>query len=635
MPINGNCRNVLAYYTSWSKPAYSAADIPYNKLTHICHAFLLPAADGSLPVPGGFLEAGLIPQAHATGVKVLVSVGGATGSANFSAIVASPAAQANFVAQVKAFLLANSYDGVDLDWEFPTAGEKTAFTGLVQALRTSFNTAPNAHPEWLISGAYSWTPYFANNYDLPALTPLIDFFNVMTYDAHGSWSAHSGHNAPLGAAAGDPDAVSMQTAINYFTSRGVPTSKINYGLAFYGYDFPTETLHASCPTCGTDVQTRSYSEIATYVGNGWTRVWDASASSPYLTNDTDARVISYDDPQSILAKSDYALNARGLAGVFMWDLSLDKLGNGSQPLLDAMRTAMNCGPTYTPTNTPTPITFSIPGRIEAEDYVASYDTTAGNAGGVHRSDDVDVEATSDSGGGYDVGWSAPGEWLDFNIDVVTGGSYDVTLRIASNQAGPLTLRLKVDGAVLGGPISLPNTGGWQAWADVAVPGQGFSAGPHTLRLEFITGGMNVNYIDIKTPPTPTCTMTPSQTPVPPGSTMTNTPSPTPAPPTATNSPTPGEGPLVALHCVPGPNPNPSSMLVEMQGPADEVELRFYDRAMRCVLSFKKLNLYRGWNHVDLPAEFRSLSNGTYFFRLSCRRESVTARPLMGRLVVLR
>src|SRR5262249_6014998 len=34
-------KRLLAYYTSWSKwnsPAYTAANIPYEKLTHIAHA---------------------------------------------------------------------------------------------------------------------------------------------------------------------------------------------------------------------------------------------------------------------------------------------------------------------------------------------------------------------------------------------------------------------------------------------------------------------------------------------------------------------------------------------------------------------------------------------------------------------
>ena len=61
--------------------------------------------------------------------------------------------------------------------------------------------------------------------------------------------------------------------------------------------------------------------------------------------------------------------------------------------------------------------WPVPGTIEAEDYdtggegVAYHDTTAGNSGGAYRYEDVDIENCSDTGGGYNVGWTAMGEWL--------------------------------------------------------------------------------------------------------------------------------------------------------------------------------------------------------------------------------
>src|SRR5713101_2130023 len=54
--------------------------------------------------------------------------------------------------------------------------------------------------------------------------------------------------------------------------------------------------------------------------------------------------------------------------------------------------------------------ISVPGRIEAEDYdtngpgISYFDDTPGNSGGVYRADDVDIEVTQDTAGGYDVGW---------------------------------------------------------------------------------------------------------------------------------------------------------------------------------------------------------------------------------------
>jgi len=149
---------------------------------------------------------------------------------------------------------------------------------------------------------------------------------------------------------------------------------------------------------------------------------------------------------------------------------------------------------------------AIPGPVEAEFFdeggegVAYHDTTGGNKGGSLRATDVDIEATADAGGGYDVGWTRPGEWLQYSVNVAASGQYDATFRLASTGAGGV-LHLEFDGTNLTGPVSVPNTGGWQTWASVTVPRLGLTAGPHTLRLVFDTNGStggvtNINRIDL-------------------------------------------------------------------------------------------------------------------------------------------
>src|SRR5437667_12882571 len=66
-------KRLLAYYTFWSKwntPAYTAANIPYQKLTHIAHAFLLLDKKnlGNIVIDDGLIEPSLIAGAHAFGV---------------------------------------------------------------------------------------------------------------------------------------------------------------------------------------------------------------------------------------------------------------------------------------------------------------------------------------------------------------------------------------------------------------------------------------------------------------------------------------------------------------------------------------------------------------------------------------
>ena len=60
---------------------------------------------------------------------------------------------------------------------------------------------------------------------------------------------------------------------------------------------------------------------------------------------------------------------------------------------------------------------ALPGTVQIENFddggsgVAYLDTTSGNSGGRYRATDVDIDSTTDTGGGYNVGSTRPGEWL--------------------------------------------------------------------------------------------------------------------------------------------------------------------------------------------------------------------------------
>lgn len=104
-------KRVVANYTSGSKylnPPYDVAQIPFHKLTHINHASVPWASDGTLSVATGFLEPDLITKAHAAGVKVLFLTGG-----DFAAVEGSSALLDTVIANLLAFVTTNGYDGLD------------------------------------------------------------------------------------------------------------------------------------------------------------------------------------------------------------------------------------------------------------------------------------------------------------------------------------------------------------------------------------------------------------------------------------------------------------------------------------------------------------------------------------------
>ena len=133
--------------------------------------------------------------------------------------------------------------------------------------------------------------------------------------------------------------------------------------------------------------------------------------------------------------------------------------------------------------------------FQAENYNSFYDTTQGNAGSVFRNDNVDIEATTDTGGGYNVGWVEATEWLSFNNFIVpTTGSYIVRLRVASSGGGTASLDLNA-GSILLGNFTIPATGSWQTWTTVSRT-LTLNAGTYTLGLYAVTAGWNINWIEI-------------------------------------------------------------------------------------------------------------------------------------------
>ena len=340
-------KRLLAYYTFWSKwntPAYAADNIPYQKLTHIAHAFLLLDKKnfGNIVVPDGLLEPSLIANAHAAGVKVQISIGGGDPAQAhaFRKISADPALRAAFVQNVYNFVVANGYDGVDIDWEIPVKPRDTEnCIMLMQDLRDQFPA-----PQYLLSMAIPSDPRsWGSGFDVPTLAPLLDFINVMTYDFYGPWSAHAGLNSPLYQDPADPEQVgSIKTSMDLFARiYGVPPDKLNMGTAFYGYEFDSaQRLWDACTDCGNTTFTVNYgTDIKPRIDQmGWVRHRDSVARSPFLLYQGaggQPGFISYDDAQSTRAKANYVLGERGFGGVFMWSLDADYDGS-SQDLLDAL-----------------------------------------------------------------------------------------------------------------------------------------------------------------------------------------------------------------------------------------------------------------------------------------------------------
>jgi beta-glucanase (GH16 family) len=142
---------------------------------------------------------------------------------------------------------------------------------------------------------------------------------------------------------------------------------------------------------------------------------------------------------------------------------------------------------------------AIPGTVQAENYDlggqgVGYNVTSVNgSANSYRSDGVDLEVTTDTGGGYDLGWTAGGQWFKYTVKVATAGTYTVTFRVAAVGAVSDAFHISnSSGTNLSGNVNVPATGGWQTWANVTATVT-LPAGQQTLTVNQDNPGWNINY----------------------------------------------------------------------------------------------------------------------------------------------
>ena len=142
----------------------------------------------------------------------------------------------------------------------------------------------------------------------------------------------------------------------------------------------------------------------------------------------------------------------------------------------------------------------IPGTVQAENYdtggqgVAYNVTSINGTGNGYRSDGVDLEATTDAGGGYDLGWTAKGQWFRYTVNVASAATYTVTFRVAAINAVTDALHISnSSGTNLSGSVNVPATSGWQNWTNVTASVT-LPAGQQTLTIDQDNAGWNLNYV---------------------------------------------------------------------------------------------------------------------------------------------
>ena len=143
---------------------------------------------------------------------------------------------------------------------------------------------------------------------------------------------------------------------------------------------------------------------------------------------------------------------------------------------------------------------STPITLQGEDYdlggenVSYHDTDPENLGGAYRNDAVDIRSITGSTTEYRISDVAAGEWLEYTITVATAGTYTADFRVACPDPGA-TFHLEANGVNITGSISVPSTGGADAYTTI-TKNVTLGAGTQVLKLVFDsvgTGGVGASF----------------------------------------------------------------------------------------------------------------------------------------------
>lgn len=349
-PANGKL--LVCYYTNWSQyrpkeGKYVPEDIDPHLCTHVIVAFgwmkknrLAPfdASDESKDGKKGLYERVTSLKLANPGLKVLIAVGGwSFGTERFKTMAANRYNRQLFIFSALEFLRERNFDGLDIDWEFPSAADKKNFVDLLKELRDAFEAEAKDKrlPRLLLTCAVSaGVETVKSGYDVAPIGQYVDFINIMSYDFHGKWESKTGHNAPLFALAAESEwrkQLSMDFGVKLWERMGAPKSKLVVGLATYGRSFTlaSGSQHGmNAPTSGGGKAgefTResgflAYYEICDMLKQGASYHWDEEQAVPYAVQGD--QWVGFDDELSIRNKVKW-LNEQGYAGAMVWALDMD------------------------------------------------------------------------------------------------------------------------------------------------------------------------------------------------------------------------------------------------------------------------------------------------------------------------
>lgn len=286
---------VVGYFPSYRSLA-DVPDVKFRMCNVVNYAFFQVNANGEVTVPASVVTTAgqLVAKARANGAKVFVSINDvASGQANFKSMAATQAGRTRFAADVLRKVRQYGFDGVDIDWEYPTTsdGSDATFTALMKELSDSLHR----DRKYYLTAAITAGKYAGGIRDAirAEVFAYADWFNVMAYDDFSTttpYKHHSDYNLAV-------------TVLNYWlNTRGMPKEKCVLGIPAYGR--PSGITQSGTVLSYRDILARGGSPLSDSAV-----VTSTSYTTPYT--------IYYNGQPTVKKKARLARDIAG--GIMLWE----------------------------------------------------------------------------------------------------------------------------------------------------------------------------------------------------------------------------------------------------------------------------------------------------------------------------
>ncbi|PYH88797.1 glycoside hydrolase, partial [Aspergillus ellipticus CBS 707.79] len=355
---------VIGYYSSAG--AFRSCDgmapyaVPQGVYTHIYFAFGSIDPDTFEVIPAAQGDELLYPQLEALQLResdqeLWLSIGGWDFSDSneptahtFSDLAAASTTRQNaFFKSLINFMSTYGFTGVDIDWEYPAASDRNGRAEDYENYPKFLASLKKALDDYKygLSITLPTSYWYLQHFDLTAIEPSVDWFNVMDYDLHGTWDiGDKWTGAYLNA---HTNLTEIKTAMDLLWGVDIKPSKVNMGMAFYGRSYTISSSSCAepgCPylsagntgTCSESAGVLFNSEIEDIISEyDLTPTLYKDAAVKTIHWDTD-QWVSFDDEETWKIKAEFAKSVC-LGGVMVWSVDED---DSNDTFSDGLATAL-------------------------------------------------------------------------------------------------------------------------------------------------------------------------------------------------------------------------------------------------------------------------------------------------------